>query len=531
MDISGDTTAPRIVAAIDIGSNSVRMVVAQVLGDGQIDILERMHRAVRLGQDTFLRSRLSQRTMIAAIAILRDYRRVLDSYHVSQVRAVATSAVREAVNSDAFLDRILMATHLDVEVIEPAEEGRLTVSAVLHAVGADDDLRRGSSLIIDVGGGGTLLTQLRDGQISASGSFALGSIRMQEMLATSQEPAERAADLYRHQIASALTMIKTSLPLSGVEHVIAVGGDARFAAARIGRRADAPQLTVIERKAFDRFVRKCAVHTPAELARTYGMSFAEAETLVPALLGYQALLHATKAGELRVSDVTMRDGLLLELTQTFKAEEAQTQISSVLQSARSLGEKYRYDADHARHVAELSLALFDVMQAEHRLSPRERLLLEVAATLHDIGAYVGSSSHHKHSYYLIANAELYGLRQTELQTVALVARYHRRSAPKRTHLEYISLPREGRMAVSKLAAILRVADALDRGHVQQVRNLRFELDPNELVVHIPGVPDLTLERRALVGKVDLFEDVYGLNVRLEEADAAPAEVSWPESEM
>jgi exopolyphosphatase/guanosine-5'-triphosphate,3'-diphosphate pyrophosphatase len=531
MDTAGDKSTPRIVAAIDIGSNAVRMVVAQVLADGKIDILERMRRAVHLGQDTFLRSRLSQRTILAGIAILRDYRRVLDSYHVSQVRAVATSAVREAQNSDAFLDRIMMATNLDVEVIEPVEEGRLTVNAVLHSVGDAADVRRGVALIIDVGGGGTLLTLLRGGAISASGSYALGSIRLQEMLATSQESAERAADLFRHQIASALTIIRTSLPLHEVEHLIAVGGDARFAAARIGKPVETGDLEVMEPRAFDRFVKRCATHTPAELARLYALPFADAETLVPALLTYQALLHATQANQILVSDVTMRDGLLLDLTQTPQPEETKAQVNSILQSAKGIGEKYRYDATHARHVADLAVSLFDALRGEHKLSDRDRLLLEVAAILHDVGTYVGGSSHHKHSYYLILNSEIFGLRRAELQTVALVARYHRRSAPKRTHPEYMALPREGRMVVSKLAAILRVADALDRGHVQQVRNLRFEQDANELVIYVPGVPDLTLERRALAGKTDLFEEVYGLNVRLEEADAAPAETPWPESEM
>ena len=143
--------------------------------------------------------------------------------------------------------------------------------------------------------------------------------------------------------------------------------------------------------------------------------------------------------------------------------------------------------------------------------------------------YVASSSHHKHSYYLIANSEVFGLRRADLMVVALVARYHRRSPPKRTHPEYMVLPREKRMIVSKLSAILRVADALDRGHAQQIRDVRFELDANELVIYVSGLPDLTLERRALAAKADLFGDVYGQRVRLEEADVAPVDFRPTES--
>lgn len=525
MENTSDKSAPRIVAAIDIGTNSVRMAVAQVLPDGQMEILERMRRAVRLGQDAFLRERISQRSIQATTAILRDYRRVLDTYRVSQVRAVATSAVREAANSDSFLDRMLMATGIEVEVIEPTEEARLTVNALLHRIGEANDLNRGMSLVADIGGGGTLLTLLRDGRVSASGSYALGSIRLQEMLATSQDPADRAADLLRYQIASVVAMIKTSLALSEDRTFIAVGGDARFAASQMGKPTGVADLRAVRSKAFDRFVSRCANHTPAELARIHGMAFPDAETLVPALLGYQALLHATSAEEMLVSNVSMRDGLLLDLTQGLRADETEALLTSVLQSAAGIGEKYRYDAQHAAHVADLAVRLFDEMRPDHKLSDRERLLLRVAAILHDVGTYVGSSAHHKHSYYLVANSEVVGLRRAEMNLIALVARYHRRSPPKRTHVEYMALPREKRMVVSKLAALLRVADALDRGHAQQVRDIRMERDPNELILHVAGVRDLTLERRAMAGKADLFEDVYGLKVRLEEADAEPAELT------
>jgi exopolyphosphatase/guanosine-5'-triphosphate,3'-diphosphate pyrophosphatase len=281
-------------------------------------------------------------------------------------------------------------------------------------------------------------------------------------------------------------------------------------------------LTAVGRKGFEKFLRKTSGHTPAELARIHGIPFADAETLVPALLVYNDLWQAVRAEEMLVSQVSMRDGLLLDLTQPLKAEESESLRSSMLQSAKGIGEKYRYDAAHAAHVAELSSRIFEALRSEHHLTDHDLLLLQVAAILHDVGTYVSSSSHHKHSGYLISNSEVFGLRRGDLAIVAQVARYHRRSPPKRTHLEYMGLAREKRMVVSKLAAILRVADALDRGHAQQVRQLRLERDPNELIIYVAGVPDLTLERRALAGKADLFEDVYGLKVRLEEADPGPA---------
>lgn len=516
--VSDKASGSRPLAVIDIGSNSVRMVVAQVLPGGSLELLERVSRAVRLGQDTFVRGRLSQRTMTAALAILRDCRRMLDTYGVREVRAVATSAVREAANADSFLDRILLATGLEVEVIEPSEEGRLTVNAVMEAMGTAAGLEEGCSLIVDVGGGSTLLTFLRKGQITISGSYAVGSIRLQEMLAISQEPADRAAGLLRHQIESVAASIKKMMPLGLVEHFVAVGGDARFTAAQIGQSLHSADLYGVQKEPFEHFVEKCTSHTADALARLYRIPYADAETLVPALLVYDVLLNQTKATEMIVSSVSMRDGLLLDMTRMARGEEPAVLRNSIVQAARSLGEKFQYDEAHSLHVSELGCRIFDELKKEHGLDDRHRLLLKVAGILHDIGTFVNVRSHHKHSHYLIANSELFGLQRTELNIVALVARYHRRSAPKPTHPEYMSLSREHRMVVSKLAAILRVADALDRGHAQQIRDLRFERDANELILYVAGLPDLTLERRAMVPKGDLFEEIFGLGIRLETAE-------------
>jgi len=512
--------APETVAVIDVGSNSLRMVVAQVYSDGRIESLERMQRPVRLGHSTFVAARLNQQTMNAAVAVLRDYRRILDTYQVKHVRAVATSAVREADNSDAFVDRVAIATDLAVEVIEPSEESRLTVSAVRRAIGDAFGVNEERTLIVEIGGGSGLVTILEKGQIEAFESYNLGSIRLQEMLDTSQEPPERATDLLRHHIDNVVAGIRRTIPLSTVGSVVAIGGDARFAAGRVGEATSRPELHIIHAGAFDGLVKECARHSAEELARTYGLPFASAETLVPALLAYQALLHASRSTSMIVSNVSMRDGLLLDLARHVTGQEDPELARSVIQSVETVGEKYRYEGEHAHHVARLALRLFDELKSDHRLAPRYRLLLHVAALLHEIGGFVSSRTHHKHGYYLIANSTIFGLRREELEIVAHVARYHRRSCPKPSHLEYMSLPRERRVVVNKLGAILRIADALDRGHAQQVRDFAVERRPEEFVIYVHGVVDLALERRAILKKGDLFEDTYGMTVRLEEDSSA-----------
>lgn len=506
----------KIVAAVDVGSNALRMSVAEVLPNGEFEILERLQRAVRLGQDTFRRRRLGGQSMRAAVGVLQDFRQVLRLYDVGQLRAVATSAVREASNADTFLDRVFMATGFQLEVIGTSEESRLTVSAVRRAVGDALDVNRGVSLIADVGGGSTLLTLLEDGDIVSSHGLRLGSIWLQEMLSTSEESPDRSTELLRHYIWSALNTAQQSLPLDRVCSVIGVGGDARFAAREVGKPTGSADLMLVERADLDQLARQCQKFTAEELARRHGLPFGEAETINPALLVYQLLLKKTRAERLIISHVSMRDGLLLDLALAATGQEDEGLLKGMIDSATSLAEKYCVDLEHAEAVADLAVQLFDLLQADHGLSPRHRLLLRVAAMLHEVGAFINPRSLHKHSYYIIFNSEIFGLNRNETEIVAHTARYHRGGGPKPTHFEYTALPREKRVVINKLAALLRLADALVRGRVESARRLQFEREGDELIVHLPAASDLLLERRSIAGRSDLFEDAYGMKVRLEE---------------
>jgi exopolyphosphatase/guanosine-5'-triphosphate,3'-diphosphate pyrophosphatase len=509
------------IAAVDIGSNAIRMVVAEVMADGGVEALEQLQQGIHLGQDSFRRGRLGGQTMRAAVGILREYRRILDTYRVHHLRAVATSAVREAANADTFLDRALMSTGLEIEVIDTSEESRLTVAAVRRQLGGEAGSKRGFVLVAHVGGGSTLLTVVDRGEILDSHSLPLGSIRLREGLLSGGEPAQRAASLIRQQISNVLSSIQSGLPLDRIQTFVAIGGDARFAARQMAK-ATVPEggMIPVARVQLDKLLRQCERHTTEELARKFALPFPDAETLNPALLVYQALLEATGVTQFLVSPGSMRDGLLLDLAGRVMGREDEALTKGVIRSALSVARKYHVDRRHAQNVADLSAKLFDLLQAEHGLAPRHRLLLRAAGLLHEVGGFVSNRSHHKHSYYLIANAEIFGLSRDEHLLAAHVARYHRRAIPQPTHIEYEALPRDRRILVNKLAALLRVADALDRAHGQQVRDFQGERQGEEFVITVPGVSDLTLERRAMTQKADLFEDVFGLRIRLEEARPA-----------
>ena len=512
-----EATSIKTVAAIDIGTNTVRMVIAEVDADGNITPLEQLQRAVRLGQDTFRTGRLTGQTMRAAVAIMRDYAKLLHLYDVTLVRAVATSAVREAVNADTLIDRINMVTGISIDVIETSEESRLTVSAVRNVVGKTLDEAEGNTLIVDVGGGNTLITLFSQGAILSSQAVRLGAIRIQETLGTSEDTPKRQVELFRQQAARETSYLAGIGSLEDTHTFIGIGSDVRFAASKIGQPTLSDDLISIDRGDFDKFVANCARYTPEKLARKYGIPFAQAETLIPALITYQTLLRKTMAEQLIVSQVSMRDGLLLELAREVTGREDKELQQSVLRSAKSIAKKYHAEMEHATCVSELSVQLFDELQADHGLSNRMRLLLRVAGILHEIGGFVSDRAHHKHGFYLVNNSDVFGLSREELRIVAHVVRYHRRSVPRPSHTDYIVLPRPTRVTINKLAAILRVADAISRSRSHTAKDFQFERHGDDLLVLVRGASNMTFEQRALAEKGNLFEDVFGMSVHLEEA--------------
>jgi len=283
---------------------------------------------------------------------------------------------------------------------------------------------------------------------------------------------------------------------------------------------EAREHTVLPVKDFLDFAKGLAKASPDELAARYAIPFADAETLYPAILIYSAFLSETKVESLIVPLVSIRDGLLLEMAQMTSGAKRTDVSRQVANSARSLGRKYKYDEPHALAVAAAAVRLFDDLGAEHGLGPRERTLLETSAILHDIGTYISPTSHHKHSSYLVNASEIFGLRKSDKDIVSNVVRYHRRSLPKPTHTAYMSLPRLDRTVVAKLAAILRVADALDNPHQQKVRDFTVEKTPDSYTLWVgPEAGDIALERQAVQSKGDMFTEVFGAALALKQRPA------------
>jgi exopolyphosphatase/guanosine-5'-triphosphate,3'-diphosphate pyrophosphatase len=252
--------------------------------------------------------------------------------------------------------------------------------------------------------------------------------------------------------------------------------------------------------------------TPEDLVDTYKLTFSDAETLVPAVVAMGRFAEKMKLKEMHVSDVTMRDGLLRELSQRDGWSESYRK--QMLDSALQVADKFSVDLGHGEEVAGLALHLFDELVDEHHLGPRHRMLLEVACLLHEIGTFISPNSHHKHSLYILSHTPIFGLGRRDARIVANVARYHRRSTPKSTHPAYQALSRRDRIVVQQLSAILRVADAMARSRGRRITRIVCERKEDTLFLRAPGVDNLHLENSALKVKGRMFEQVFGMNVIL-----------------
>jgi exopolyphosphatase/guanosine-5'-triphosphate,3'-diphosphate pyrophosphatase len=496
------------VAVLDMGASAIRLAIAEIVPGKRPRLIEEASKGVLLGRDTFSQGAIRAQTLDAAISAVAGFRRIMDGHRVQHVRAVATSAVREARNGDMFLDRLQARTGVAFEIIDEAEESRLVFLAVRDALGRHAAFRAARAALVEVGGGSTSLTLLRRGEPTRSGVYALGSVRVRQQLDLRRHSPEIQTALLRRYVANVIDEIRLEIPLNRITHVIAVGGDVRFAATQL-HDSDDEGSREIPRAAFLAFCDEVERMDEDALAERFRLSAVEAETLGPSLVVYRALVSETAARTVVVTDASLRSGVLLDLSDPGGRSSTEDFERQVLGSAEALGQRYRLDLPHGLHVMHLATRLFDQLSDEHALGDRDRLLLKVAALLHDIGVYVSLRAHHKHSQYILAASQIFGLSNEETLIVSNIARYHRRGMPQNSHVPYVALDRQDRLLVNKLAAILRIANALDAEHAQKVRDVRIVRRAGTWLLELEGSGDLTMERLVATARADMFVETFG----------------------
>ncbi|MGH9442408.1 MAG: HD domain-containing protein [Thermoanaerobaculia bacterium] len=499
------------LGSIDIGSNSVKLLVAKVSRDGSLEPVVREKEMIRLGQATFATGRLSPEAIEAGTAAVERLLRIARSAGAESVRAVATCAVREAENAAEFSGAVRSRCGIDVEVISGEEEARLITLAVRSEFPASCD----PLLLIDIGGGSTELVVSDGNRVLSAESVALGAVRLSEKYVRhdpiSREDWKTLRRSIRRRVAAAARKIrkagfKTCVGTSGTIQSMSMISEAAVR----GREIFPSGHRTLSRGDLKKVLKVLRKTTLKEKLRVPGLDPKRRDIALAGGALLAGLLKAAGSEEILTGERGLREGILLDSLARSRGGNV-TPISRDLRekSVERLGSRWNVEWMHARCVARLADEIFQSTHPLHQMTETEREWLRFAALLHDAGAAVGMARHHKHSYYLITHGDLTGFSSEEIQTIAAVARYHRGGRPKERHPEWESLDPWRRQSVEKLAAILRVADGLDRGHRQNVESVSCRLRQKRVLFDVSALEDPAAELEAAVAKSKLFVRIFG----------------------
>ncbi|HKZ16514.1 MAG TPA: Ppx/GppA phosphatase family protein [Geobacteraceae bacterium] len=492
------------LAAIDIGSNSIRCIVVEVLNDGKFRVLDDEKTTVRLGGSLGEGGKIAPDAWERALENLVRMKKIASGYGVDAIEAVATSAVRRAANGEEFVRTVAERTGIDVSVISGEEEADLVALSVLN----NFDLEDVRYAMIDIGGGSVEIVTAVGNIIEEVYSLDLGAVTLTEkFLQRDPVPKEDLLKILRH--------VRNSLRS-------AFAGEEAKAQCIVGSGGTitsiASMIMATRRESYDsthgyEILRSDVVHLLAMLLRkdlqarksVPGLNPDRADIIVAGVAAIDEIMNFFEANILRVNERGIREGLILKSLRKHELIDADSPHRNWRTATLDFARSCHVDEEHAEQVCRLALNIFDNLAGPFDLGERERQLLEAAALLHDIGYFISYTSHHKHSYHLVRHADLFGFTPREREIIANVTRYHRKSLPKKKHEGFARLTEEDRTLAGRLAGILRLADGLDRRRNSLIKAVQCALSQTSFRIEMEGDEDLSVEMFGGRAKGDLFE--------------------------
>ncbi len=503
---------PVHIAAIDAGSNAVRLSVARAYSGLDIEPLITERYPLRLGEGVFVRHRFSEEILKKGVKAFRHLHEIMEEFDVTKYRAVATSATREAQNRDALIRGVKQATGLNLEVISAKEESRLGREAVFAALGPEVQ----AGCIVDLGGGSLELSILRDHALSQAAQIPLGTVRLMSTLNIPGVIRPVQAEQVRRYVRALLESRLPSRPNLADRVAVALGGNAEtLANVAPGPRQDG--LPTLEVSLLRERLPDILKRDVTSRMKAYGVRRDRADVMAVAALIFVTLGRYLNIHTFAIPSVGLREGLLSEIARdAFSRKEPHrynADARQLLVATRSFGRRLDFDQRHAEHVRELSIMLFDHLQPLHHLPVQARVQLEAAALLHDLGHRVSHRGHHKHGEYLALNGDIPGLHGRDRSIVAAIVRYHnRKSEPASHHPAYSSLSNNDKRVARRLASFLRIAEGLDHSHRQRILDLHASFQKGGVTFQVEARGDITEDLRDAERSANLFEKEFHLQL-------------------
>lgn len=504
-----------IIAVIDIGSNYLRVSIAEINVNKTIKILEDAVKPTNIGKDTFNFKRISVQTMHETCNDLKGFAQLLKDYKTKFYKAISTSGIRESENKQYILEQIRLRTGLNVQCINAAEERFYMLKAISYNSNLSA-LKR--ILVVNITSGAVEASIYEEGQLKFSEQSKIGSLRLRETLGELETKTMDFPEIMEQFIENKLYSIKSSIENLNFECLIGAGGELKTILKIIdtknkikNKKGFMQKGYFIEREEFTQLYKNIQNMTNDQIRFTYGISYKIAELLLPSILIFYCFLKITNSKNVQISTVSLREGVLYDLSEELlQIDRRKESENHIISSVWYIGEKYRINKKHAAFVENIALSIFDQTKKLHKLGEKERLYLQIASILHDVGIFIDASNHYIQSYNIIRSQNIIGLSDRALQLIANIARYHSEQTPKQSHKNYSILSDKDKMTVSILAAVLRLSEALDISHLQKISELRLIQDKDILYFNLSADEDIILEEWNFINNSDFFEEVLGI---------------------
>jgi exopolyphosphatase / guanosine-5'-triphosphate,3'-diphosphate pyrophosphatase len=507
------------LAAIDVGTNSIHLVIAEVIPEsGRFKVLDREKEMVRLGSGSTDMKYLSEGAMDRALQTLHRFKIIAASLR-APIRAVATSAVREALNQDEFIRRVKSETGITLEIASGFEEARLIHLGVLQAL----PVFKKTHLMVDIGGGSTEFLIGHQRSILYSNSLKIGAVRLTQRFFEGEKTSSKSIRECQKYVRGMLNPIRRSVKKEHYEVVVGTSGTIMNIAGIIRRSHEEDEdsslnnFTFSRDELFETVESILEAERPEDRVKIDGLDPGRADIIVAGAIILQQIFEELNIKKMTVSEFALREGIILDTIEKLHRKKRSNHLDDLRYSnVRHLAESLHFEKTHSQQVARLALRIFDQTISLHKLGFQEREYLEAAALLHEIGLFVSHAQHHRHSYYLIRNSELLGFTENEKEIIANIARYHRKSHPKIKHEGFRKLDAENQKTVRKLASILRIADGLDRTHSSAIKDLRCRVSGKKVNISLrrKGRLGVELELWGADRKKKLFEETFRSSVRI-----------------
>jgi exopolyphosphatase/guanosine-5'-triphosphate,3'-diphosphate pyrophosphatase len=498
------------IAVIDIGSNSIRMQMSSVLGKSY-KIIEDYKELLRVGDDVFLNGYFSSNSIDEMIIVLKKIKSLMEGKNIEIIRAVATAAFREAKNAGEIVQKIKEVIGIDVEIISGEFEAYLNYLSAA----ANFQLTKIDAIIVDIGGGSTEICLTKGGKLDFGISTNLGCSKLTKDFIKHDPPVIDEIFSLKKHINNNLKHY--NIP-RGVNAIICSGGTMYNVSEIYYKQKDKEDTAIkyVDRKFLKNLISTMEWKKVEDRTNIYGIEPKRADIMLAAMLFVDILLEKSHLSGFYTQRAGLRTGLTID-TMNKMGVELPFQNGDDVRFSRliEIGNKFSFEEDHARHVNKLAKIIFESLKAEMQLDNKYKSILEAACILHDIGNYIGYTSHHKHSYYLIKNSELIGYTAEEIELIANIARYHRRSVPKQSHEPYNNLGINEKTVMRKLAGILRVADGFDRSHNAFINDIKVEIGESMVRIKPLSEADIYLEIEGANSKKDLLEASLNKKVIIE----------------